>query len=486
MTLGLQQTAATDIEAFLDRFVSALPPQIAERVFVILDETVTALPRPLLLLEPVEDGDIDALDAALDSLQDPAIALDLGARDDPMGAPEPLDQDDPQVEDRDTAIVPYAKANALDGLHDILAAKPSGIPFPELSYEGMHKTQYDKICKDLGKIPMEDRGRTLEVGDFAALKEPRRPPAAKKAWAEVRDHLREEVRAFTQANRWFADNGHLRSALNVQVVVDTDFVERLNSDYGLIKTSEKVSYSTKLGEKMALAAISKLPGGGSMMALILSLVWEAARNADGGADVIQAAISEMKHKIAARFTATIDVIEACHTQILQDWGNLSAFMRMVNDGELDWPTDTKGLRFAHAYAFQYEAMRSLIVLKAELGRYETMFDRGYWGVVTSWHKSKNPVSAHLDTNIPAYCKKSLPRNVVRWKHHYEQVWLGSQAEHWTETRNMGFWAKAKPKNSKKALYKKLFGTDQSNLHDIQLNLPADFLVDRSKRGGWGI
>ena len=481
MTLGLRQTAETDIDAFLDRLAKALPPEIAERVFIVLEEA-TALPRPLLVLEPVEDGDVDALDAALETLQDPAIALDLGSRDEPAGPPAAESSAPPLELD----IVPYSKAVALDGLEDILAAKPSGVDFPEKAYEGLHKKHYDKICKVLGAVPMEDRGRTLAIGDFNNLPEPKRRGKNLEIWTEVRDHLREETRAFIQANRWFDDGGHLRNALRDHVVVDKDFVERLNSSYGLIKTSEKVSYSTKLGEKMALAAISKLPGGGSMMALVLGLVWDAARNADGGADVIKAAIRDMKHKIAARFTATIDVIETCHTQILQDWGNLSAFMRMVQEGELEWPTDTKGLRFAHAYAFQYEAMRSIIVLKAELGRYNTMLDRGYWGVVTSWHKSKTAVSKHLDTNIPAYCKKSLPRNWYRWKHHYEQVWLGSQAEHWTETRNMGFWAKAKPKNSKKALYKKLFGTNQKSLNDIQLKLPKDFLVDRSKRAGWGI
>ncbi len=492
MELSLLQTAPADPRAFLELLRGHLPKRVYARARVLhsLPAEADDLPRFVVHLTEATEEDEAAVTEALAAVPNPAFELRTTGPELVMSAPPTADEAPSAPATLARWIAPLPQLTARQAavgeiLDDILKAKPSGIDFPEFSYTGDHREAYASICEQLGAKPIEDKGRTIHLADFAKVKKPKRPRIPDSVWSEVLEHLRREIRFYGYAADWFGDGGHLRNSYRDLVFFDLDFVERTNTDFGLIKnTAKSVSFEMQLAMDLALRLIGSIPEVGPLITLILKISWDATKAAmGGGSGALTSAIREMRKKVVQAFETSIQVVETCHGGLLTDWGNLDKFGQLILGDELVWPVNSQPIRDGHRYAFQYEAMRCLVELKHRTETRVSNDDKYLWCVLQISVKHDKPVSRGFDWKNRRLNLKASTKDCGSYPG--KAIIIGRQECHRAVTYNYQWYCQS-PKNSSKAFYRKLFGNSKEDVNNIELAIPLTFLENFSEREGWGI
>lgn len=496
MDIAITQVGNTDARPYLVALRDRLPKRLLARV---QPQWTGAAPadvteRQVARLPDATPEEFALIEAEMAALSDTRFTLTGDGLAVPM--PRPADHAVPVADKMahpDWLPAPpvlSARESVIAGvMDDVLAAKPSGIPFPETAYAGQHKAAYGAICDQLGTEPMVDGGRTIRLADFANVKKPRRPRITQAVWDEVIGHLQREVRFFGFAGDWFADVGHLRVLYGDQVIFDLDFVNRINRDYAILEPAQQASLSLELGVNMALIGIGQIPVVGGMTANILGRIWGLSKIESGYANgVLSNAISKLRSDIAKVFEANISVTERCHKGLIGDgttpgdWGNLDRFGQLVLDKELLWPVDAKPLRLAHALGFHYESLRCLLSLKSDLHTNSSTYDEYYWCLLQVDISHKKPVGRAYEW---ANCWLRLPAKSKDCWGNYPGKAILIGKKHCVLNEQLARWICGKAESDvSPALFRKLFGTDQSDVTDPELAIPDRFFDDVKHRENW--
>ncbi len=486
MNLILLQTAPGDAMALLENLQGKLSKKILVRTDVIASNPLEAdeLPRCLARLPDAMDADETQIKAALDGQCNGAFELtrgelikDFGLQEDSM---MPNDQSVPGL---DWLPPPPTRPSGplgdiMDEIGKILAAEPSGMDFPEKTYDPARKTAYDSICQQLGREPMVDQGKVLTLGSFVDVKKPKRPRIDPTIWNEVIGHLKDEVEFFGFARKWFGDGGHIRNCLRDQVFLDKDFADRLNTAYGLVPSPKT---QITLFANLAMAIATRIISVSNPFAgFALSTIWSIAMQVGGGGSEgeIRAAIDEIKLGVTKRFSDTIEVVENCLGAILTDWGNLGSFGKMIKGDKIEWPVDGKPIRIAHAIGFHYECLRSLTAIKAKAETHSDLYSKSTWGVIRGRTSSDKPVKRHFDWNNGILKEASGKKDCNRYP--YVHRFMGGMTAAWQD--DYGWHTHGKVASI--SLSKKMFGGDQTDPIDPQLKISDSFLETVKNRNGW--
>lgn len=486
MKLALIQTRECNEAMQLKKLATALPRDMIDRAEIAAIEGLTAddLPHFAASLPDATEDDFATVRAALAATGVQAFEVTAGTFAQPPanapGDPEAV-LDDPEFFGCTPAEFRARAEKVNDAAADIkriIEGKDSGIPFPELSYDGRTKKAYDSIVQQLGRVPMDDKGEVLRPGDIKCLKRPRGVTVA--IWNEVVDHLEQEIRFFQFAREWFGNTGNPRAMFRDQVVLDYDFVHMINARYKLLRDTTVVKIFLDVAMGMATKMIGGIPPHGAVVAAAVSTIWafSKGRMPDPNAKV-SGKISEIRAKVAETFLASVHTVEQTDIKLSKDWGLLSDFGNLVMDGKLVWPKDMSSLRNAHAYAFQYESMRVLLsIVSGSTGPYN------HFGIAEVQRYSKKPVKRSWHPEKGNYHLHTASREASDG-HYYVDYFLGGVT---CSMVPMAGLVCDPAYNANKELQKKLFGVNTKDDFNPDFGLPSSFLDNpkSAARKGWSL
>jgi len=483
MHLAIVQTKDADVEAFLTMLDQLFPPSLTKRAELTDQslETGTLLPRIIARAFDVTEDEFEAGMRVMEKIGAPNF--EVRGYSGPGGAPvQPASDAEvlatganhlgrnmaPQAAEDDP------EADAV--MKRVLKPEASGVDFPEKSYPKKEKAVYNYIVKKLGKEPYKDQGDTLNE---RAVRDIPRPPRKfkKETWDAVVDHLETELRYFRFARGWFSDNGHLRVLYRDQTVFDYDFVDRLNTDYGLLKSNLEVSVSLDVAVNLATDAIKQASGPvGWAIGFLWGLTKDLGNLPNG---VMSGAIAELHRQVADEFAISIQVVEKAYVSICEDWGNLEAFGYLVDAERLKWPKDAGPIRRAHAKGFHFAGLRSLLNLKSKTESYQSAGYRTTFGIITETEHTDNPVSEGWNSGTGRYRMASQKGPCDR-NYNYAYL-LGRKDCAFVEKSG---WGCHPAWDAKIELVRKLFGTEGTD-KDPQLSIDPRFLKDANIRKNLG-
>ncbi len=488
MDLLLVQIKPGNALALLETLRDTLPPDLVSRTKVLAScpADPDGLPRVLARLADATDGEETQIAEIVESNANGAFQVTRGTLtkgvDGPSEATLAADYNAFTIDwlPPPRGADPGLPSVVTDTVKKILEARPSGIDFPEKTYDGDRRLAYDSICAQLGKQPYLDHGNSLTLASFHDVKKPTAPPIDQYAWDEVLSHLKTEVTYFGFASKWFDNGGHLRNTLRDQVFFDLDFATRLNHAYGLVPDDSKpMTLFADIAMTIAGRIIGTIaPTAGFMLGTIWTIAQSGGGSGSGG--VIKAAIREIVNGITKALSNSIDAVEACHGAILGDCGNLFAFGALVNDGTLVWPTDGKPIRRAHAVGFHYECLRSLTKVKSEAETYRSLYEEQVWGVIQRQTYVPKPGKRHFDARTGILYENTGTKDCGNYPQ--TQYFLGQLHRDYHEEHGWFDHVRIAPAT----LAVKLFGTDDSDPTDPQLKIPFSFLESKQHRKGWDL
>ena len=487
MFISILQTAPCDVAAQLKRVATKLPREIIDRTdfTVISDISPDELPTFVAQIEDATEEEVAQIQAAIAAVDPTGLTVSLSNAL-VSAPPEESEPEDPYAILEDAAFMGTAAGpmtlgadqaqEFADDIKDLIEAKASGTPFPELGWEGKQKIAYDHIVSKLGVAPMDDQGDTLPIGCVKDLTRPRRVPP--KAWNEVVAQLETELLFYTYLTRWFGDGGHLRNMFRDQIVIDYGFVDTMNTTFKLTKDNTTVKILLDLAMGTAVGLIKGIPPYGTVVGSVVAAIWALSKpNWPNPNGEVKGKIKDVRNGISTTFLASINVVEGAHAKIASDWGLLEKFGLMIKDKSLVWPKEMGAIRAANSRAFQYEAIRVILNHKAATTAPYHHFGIARIGKSSKKARKRKWKPASGDYHLYSASKKDSNTNV------YWDYFLGSMSCSYVTMAGL---VCDTPKASPKALQKKLFGTDTADQSNPDLNIPGDFLDDpKSKaRKGW--
>lgn len=384
MDLTIVQTEPCDFIAGLESLRDALPRKLRARVTDMDLRVEAELPHLRLRLPEATEAEEAQIIAAMEGLSLPGMTLERGLPDVHIPpAPQDPEADVATIvaQLRPDLLPLAAAATPAEAVWEaVLAAKPSGVPFPEQGYTGKLAEAHDEIVRQLGGVvPWQDGGKTLAPSDLDRLKRPvRKPRIDRKAWDEVIAHLQVELRHFQRAREWFDHDGKMRNYIRDQMFSDLGFMGLLNSRYGLCDPKAEVPLSVDIAVAVITAGLGQVHWA---VGKAFGILWNVARAKTGASGVVKAQIAEMEAALFVQFEATIGAVEHALVALVSDWGNLDGFCAAVIAKDIDWPDDAAPIRRAQRVGFHTACLMALMKLKSETETYRGGSSSNTWGVI---------------------------------------------------------------------------------------------------------
>lgn len=442
------------------------------------DENPSA-PRVVAVLE-TEDANHEAiLRAAVDSLKNPnfKVLTDLPEEPPLMTARDPLVglmqllPGVAEMSDADQAFLMGAVNEEADSLEAVLLAEPTGIDFPELSYEGKQKKAYDAIVKALKMIPHEDRGNYLKPSSIRAVKRPR--TIARKDWDPVVEHLEREVLIFLLAREWLGDSGHLQMTDDRQRIVNFAFLEDLDRKYLGLGGNHMLDLQISTMFELSFIALGAAAPAAGPVKAGLSAIWKLAQGSMPDPEArVRCKIKELQDELLTLWVGQMDVLGAAHKKINHDWGLMDRFGKLFEEQKMQWPEEIGPVRRALTSAYQIYALQQTVSIAPEGGKYVLRREE-------KSHAGKRAKAAWIrDNQGQNWGSATKDYKSGPW---FFRTFLGSR-HHDPLSRTTSYLQAGRP------LQKKLFGTDQSSETDPELAFHYKFLTDpkSAMRDGWGL
>ncbi|MEM6802729.1 MAG: hypothetical protein AAF696_15070 [Bacteroidota bacterium] len=458
LKLYIHQTDAGDADKLLDFLKKSLSDEITKRTQIFepsLYQKLRSLPKIFAGITDLSQQESDIIKAVFSDFGISGFEL---IEEIPVWSPNGTTEEAfflPNI-DSDQMKAIQSQINSLsDKLKKFFSAKASGEDWPENKYGGTHKEVYDFIVLILAKThnrphPKDNKGDTISFDEIRRIKRPDELP--EEIWEEVVEHLRVELQYFAYAKDWFADSGHLRTFLLHQREYNRHFISKIAADYVEIPGKKVVTIYFDQVMKLVTVSVGAL---NSAVGTLVSIAWDVAKAT--AQDKISGKISELETILFENFSHMIHKVELAHGYIRNDWGKLEEFGRMLQKGEIHWPTDAKPLRAAASIGFHSYALKTLLLLS------------DYQYIVDQIVSTSKETARKFDPKNGIYTLSthSEKGRCNRWYHRH--LYIGKLL---TFPDGTFMYSPAPTK-----LHRKLFGLNQNDDIDPEFRLPAGFYLD---------
>ena len=340
-------------------------------------------------------------------------------------------------------------------LAKIFTSGPSGIDWPETKYSGIQEKIYRYIVEQLKGIePYKDYGETISPADIDRIQN--KKGWDKKAWNEVTDHLRAELKYFQFAKEWYGDNGHVKTFCMDQAFMNYIFIDTVNDTYLKVPSDKGITIFLDALMNVVSKSVSLAGPEGKVLGIVLSTAWIIAKGTMGANSKIATQIVRAKTDLAGEYGRAIEGVVGCKLKLYKDWGKLQEFGQMIATHELQWPVDPRKFHVKASVAYHAYAMQLLLPL-SNWPFVISVAQKGKANQKRRWEPQKGNYHLYTHAENQGGCKG--------WW--YLEYFLGNV--HYLDLEP---YADEAPKN----LQRKMFGLSQSNIADPELNINPGFYL----------